>query len=34
MSLMDESVLKALKLDLTNINNFEASNHHLNELLF
>lgn len=32
MSLMDESVLKALKLDLSN--NIEASNHHLNELLF
>lgn len=34
MSLMDESVLKALKLDIANVNNYEASNQHLNELLF
>lgn len=30
MALMDESVLKALKLDITNVNNFETNNQHLN----
>lgn len=34
MALMDDSVLKALKIDISNVNNYEASNQHLNELLF